>query len=190
MVDPETFNTRLQNYSHQIEKLIQQNGYMIQEVFGETTQTQGFLYTIGLTEKSIPELRLNNFHPMLGNYILQTITQQVIHDHTNNKTDQRATTNTLKNHPGYDIDLGDDGQPPTRFTFTAPSAFHENGIGVAHHYYNRTVDYLDVTTQGWPCPRCVPQDPTKPCTCTFSCWWRACAMLSEYQKTVPQDDWV
>lgn len=180
--------SHMMEHMAEIESAIADKTFAIQHVFGSTT-SDGFLYTIGLTNLNIPELRIGDFHYQLGGSILSTIASNVIAEFTDLASSGGDVAATMVTHEGFVIDMEECGTP--RFSFAAPSVFDtDRPLGMAHRFYGRRVLYRDIVTNGWPCPCCVQRDTNLDCTCEFSCWWKGCDMLSDEQRALPPEKFV
>ena len=191
-LSPEEYADNQRAYFQRIRESISKIGFSATHVFSpDGRSSSGFIYTIGLTEKNLPELRISQFHHLLAGEVIGQMAPQIIAEHGNRFATAEGAAACLAAGGGYDVDIQEDGQPPVRFGFRLPSVFDgDRPLGAATAYYGRRVMHVEVTAEGWPCPRCAPLDDQQPCTCTFSCWWNACGKLSEYQKSLDPEEWV
>lgn len=79
-IDDQTFNERAQALFHQLEDNIDRNGYTFMGVFGTEDQPiTGFVYTIGLTEKGMPEVFVSgNYGAHSMQAIAGTVAQELV----------------------------------------------------------------------------------------------------------------
>lgn len=153
-----------------IQPQVMANGYALQSVFGKTA-TDGFVYTVGLTARRLPEIILRYMYPDLAGILLAQLAQAVADTGWTpaQMTDGRTVTITA--------DLARDQD--AAFSFQAhDQTDNDCTVGIAARFYGRRVPAVLAVTDGWPCPPCTGQ-PETTCTCVFACWHKRCAIPAD-----------
>lgn len=177
-------------YSYLIDEIrpkIRANGFVVQTVGTGRTCDQ-FAYTVGLFGHGIPEIRVDRFHPVLSTVILVGLAETLM-ERFGSGGEVGITTKQPLEPIMLRIDADED-EIPFRFRDPSDSECLVNPLGVAHLYHGVEVPFWMVDAPGWPCARCAPLDESQECGCEFSCWWKWCGALSEYQRGVSESDYV
>src|SRR5690606_15761320 len=112
-LSPDKYNDNQRAYVQRIGEIISKIGFSATHVFSPDGQSSGgFIYTIGLTDKNLPELRISQFHHLLAGEVIGQLAPQIIAEHANRFATAEGAAACLAAGEGYDVDIQEDGQPP------------------------------------------------------------------------------
>lgn len=167
------YESHIGEHLAEVERDVLGDGFAVCPAFGAHFSS-GYVHTVGLVGRGLPEVVLCGFVPELGEVIVGRIAVALLSAGWGRLSDVGMCDGRFVN-----VLVDDARGQSVEFGFAAMGPDHVV-LELADRFYMRRVPFVYAVTEGWPCVPCSGvKDTVVACTCVFSCWHMRCRVPSD-----------